>query len=327
MEDFAAVLVSAREKTGLTQAQVATRAGLTPSYLSFIENRKKPPPSDDVCQRLADVLGIPAKRLIEIAHIERAPDSVRRRLRTLRRSLTREKRSRRRLLERLLSPFLFAGPPGYLEGALDRVGISAPRRRKIREALDAVGREHQDQAEEVARIIDSLPERDRTALLEALPRLLSEEASKARAAAGAEGPGPASAGAGSAPAVPEFHYGPPPAEAGEGPPYLLAVSPRMAEGLDELREGDRIVVDPRVAPGPGDLIAVRGEREIEVRRIRIEGSGLRVVDAGHAGNRERLPPEPMRPERLRAYLGAVGLGTIVEVRRPLRHPGAETGSP
>jgi hypothetical protein len=94
----------------------------------------------------------------------------------------------------------------------------------------------------------------------------------------------------------------------------------MAEGLDELREGDRIVIDPRVAPGPGDLIAVRGEREVEIRRIRVEGSGLRVVDAGHAGNRERLPPEPMRPERLRAYLGAVGLGTIVEVRRPLRRP-------
>jgi transcriptional regulator with XRE-family HTH domain len=318
MEDFAAVLVSAREKTGLTQAQVATRAGLTPSYLSFIENRKKPPPSDDVCTRLAEVLEIPAKRLIEIAHLERAPDSVRRRLRTLRRSLTREKRTRRRLLERLLSPFLFAGPPGYLEGALDRIAISPPRRRKIREALTAVGREHQDQAEEVARIIDSLPERDRAALLEALPRLLSEEASKARAAAGGD---ESDAGAtGGAPAVPEFHYGPPPAGAGDGPPYVLAVSARMAEGLDELREGDRIVIDPRVAPGPGDLIAVRGEREVEIRRIRVEGSGLRVVDAGHAGNRERLPPEPMRPERLRAYLGAVGLGTIVEVRRPLRRP-------
>ena len=30
----------------------------------------------------------------------------------------------------------------------------------------------------------------------------------------------------------------------------------------------------------------------------------------------------MKPERLRAYLGAVGLGTIVEVRRPLRRPEA-----
>ncbi|MHC4224682.1 MAG: helix-turn-helix domain-containing protein, partial [Planctomycetota bacterium] len=37
MQDFAALLLGARTRAGLTQAQVAIAAGLTPSYLSFIE--------------------------------------------------------------------------------------------------------------------------------------------------------------------------------------------------------------------------------------------------------------------------------------------------
>ena len=46
MDNFASVLLTARKRSGLTQAHLYVSAWLTPSYLSFIENRKKPPASD-----------------------------------------------------------------------------------------------------------------------------------------------------------------------------------------------------------------------------------------------------------------------------------------
>ena len=176
MSDFAALLVDARTRLGLTQSQLASAAGLTPSYLCFIEKRKKPPPSDEVCARLAEVLQIPAEELIEIAHLERAPEPLRRRIRNLDQTVRRERRSRLKALKSLLSPFLFAGPPGFAESALQAVGISDARKRRIREVLHAVGRKHQDQEKAVSRLIDELPERERAALLEALPGLLREAA-------------------------------------------------------------------------------------------------------------------------------------------------------
>jgi len=213
MDDFAAILVAARRHTGRTQAQVAIAAGLTPSYLSFLENRKKPPPSDEVCRKLAKVLKVPAKRLLDLAHIQRAPESVRIEVRSLRHSLKRERRSRTRALKALLSPFLFAGPPGYLDSALDTLQISPARRRRLRAALragagnaasqapfprsapagssgpgssyrgapaghNASEEERSDPAtgaELVASIIDQLSERDRAVLIEALPRLMDKQ--------------------------------------------------------------------------------------------------------------------------------------------------------
>lgn len=264
MEDFAGLLIAAREKARLTQAFVAHAAGLTPSYLSFIENRKKPPPSDDVCRRLAEVLGLPARRLIEVAHFERAPETVRRRVKSLHHTLRRERRSRRRVLESLLSPFLFRGPPGYVDSALEAVGINKRRQKRIREALAAVGRRHQDRASKVAKIVEDLPERDRLALLEALPGLLKE----------GELPPTSS----------------PPTSPAQGP-YVLVCDAAMAAAAPEgeLREGDRLVVDPEVPAREGDLVVVRGEAGTRVRRVRGDQS-------------------------------VAGLGTVLEVRRSLRRP-------
>ncbi len=264
MEDFAGLLIAAREKARLTQAFVAQSAGLTPSYLSFIENRKKPPPSDEVCRRLAEVLGLPPRKLIEVAHLERAPETVRRRVKSLRHTLRRERRSRRRVLESLLSPFLFRGPPGYVDSALDAVGIDKRRQKRIREALAAVGRRHQDRAVKVAKIVEDLPERDRRALLEALPGLLKE---------------------GELPPTPS-----PPTSPPEGA-YLLACDAAMAASAPEgeLREGDRLLVDPTVPAREGDLVVVRGEAGHLVRRVGADES-------------------------------VAGLGTVLEVRRPLRRP-------
>jgi transcriptional regulator with XRE-family HTH domain len=277
MEDFAGLLIAAREKARLTQAFVAQAAGLTPSYLSFIENRKKPPPSDDVCRRLADVLGLPARKLIEVAHLERAPETVRRRVRSLHHTLRRERRSRRRVLESLLSPFLFRGPPGYVDGALDSIGINKRRQKRIREVLAAVGRRHQDRAMKVAKIVEDLPERDRLALLEALPGLL-------KTGTGATPPTAAADEAPSEASPPVFHV-PPAAEALPAGPYLLLCGEEMAASAPEgeLRAGDWLLVDPTVAARADDLVVLRGDR---------------IVRDGDES----------------------GLGTVIEVRRPLRRP-------
>jgi transcriptional regulator with XRE-family HTH domain len=306
MEDFAGLLIAAREKARLTQAFVAQAAGLTPSYLSFIENRKKPPPSDDVCRRLAEVLGLPARRLIEVAHLERAPETVRKRVRSLSHTLRRERRYKRRVLESLLSPFLFRGPPGYIDSALDAIGINKRRQKRIREALAAVGRRHQDRAEEVAKIVEDLPERDRHALLEALPGLLKksdppptkEQSQEDRAAS-----------------PPVFHV-PPAAETLPGGPYLLACDAETAASAPEgeLREGDWLLVDPAVAARADDLVVLRGEAGALVRRVVKDGEvyGLR----GSAATGARWA-DPLDEKELRARLAEVGLGTVLEVRRPL----------
>ena len=313
MEDFAGLLIAAREKARLTQAYVAQAAGLTPSYLSFIENRKKPPPSDEVCRRLAEVLGLPARKLVEVAHLERAPETVRRRVRTLRHTLRRERRSRRRVLESLLSPFLFRGPPGYVDSALDAIGINKRRQRRIREALAAVGRRHQDRAAEVASIVEDLPERDRLALLEALPGLLKKgETSPANETVPPPEP------AGRLPQPPVFHV-PPAAEALPEGPYLLACGADVAASAPEgeLRPGDWLLVDAAVAARAGDLVVLRGKAGALVRRITREGAVFHLRGASVVGEHWT---DPLTEKELDSRLAQVGLGTVLEGRRPLRRP-------
>jgi len=265
MSDFASLLIDARTRVGLSQSQLAAAAGLTPSYLCFIEKRKKPPPSDEVCLRLAEVLQLPAEKLIEVAHLERAPEPLRRRLKNLDQTVQRERRSRLRTLKSLLSPFLFAGPPGFAESALETVGISEARRRRIREVLHAVGRKHQDQEKAVSRLVDELPERERSALLEALPGML---------------------GSAQTPAQPELKSDPPEASASPTP-FLIAATAQMASGIDEVRAGDLLLVDPAEPSRDGDLVLLRIGNDAGLER---RGKG--------------------EPE------GSVG--TVVEIRRPLR---------
>jgi transcriptional regulator with XRE-family HTH domain len=283
VEDFAAILGEARAGKGLTQAQLALAAGLTASYVSFLENRKKPPPSDDVCERLARVLEIPARRLLEVAHMERAPTTVRRRLQSLASTLRRERRSRRRALESLLSPFLLQGPPGYLEGALDTLStIPARRRRRIREVLDAIGRRNVDREGEISRIVDGLPEEERTALLEALPRLLGRAGRAAPEGVSAPAAPPVR------PTVEPLFYAPPDPAKARGR-YVLEVTVGMARASDALRPGDLIVVDPMLPPKAGDLVVLRSEA----------GTLLRAA-----------PPDGRELEGQ--------AGTVVEMRRRLR---------
>lgn len=63
-ETFAQNLRSARRTAGLSQEEVAHRAGLDRTYISALE-RKVYNPTIDVVGRLADVLGVTAASLLE----------------------------------------------------------------------------------------------------------------------------------------------------------------------------------------------------------------------------------------------------------------------
>lgn len=300
MEDFSALLAAARERLGITQAQLAASAGLTPSYVCLLESGKKPPPSDRVCERLAAVLGVPARQLLEVAHLQRSPTTIQRRVRTLNGRLTREQRSRQRVLESLLPPFLFPTAPSWIEAAVGWIGGTAMRKRRLQEVLTALGRRHQDRATAVSRLVDELPERDRRLLLEALPQILSDRGQPS----------------------PRLYYNLPPTEEQLRSPFLLAWTGAASPG-GELRDGDVLLVDPRIEPREGDVLILRGPDGTPVaRRLVGDGANRRLVAVEDRAASRAAPPEgggaggstaPVAAELARDLVGVAA-----EIRRPLR---------
>ena len=57
-ESYGAELFALRTARGLAQADLARKANLSRSYLSEVENDRRPPPSLDVCRRLVDALDL-----------------------------------------------------------------------------------------------------------------------------------------------------------------------------------------------------------------------------------------------------------------------------
>ncbi len=69
-----------REELGLTQDELAPRAGISKPYLSNIETgRVKNPPTDGVLRSLERVMGFKPGQLTRLAHLERTPLDVRQR--------------------------------------------------------------------------------------------------------------------------------------------------------------------------------------------------------------------------------------------------------
>jgi hypothetical protein len=234
--------------------------------------------------------------------------------------------------------------------------------------MAALGRGNLDHAEEVNRIVEGLPERDRDLLLEALPQILGQSGNERRSGDGPPGDGPARPGAdgaggaagagrtaasaaadgGAAPPVSAgaesdapLAYGPPDAGSEEMRRiYRIRVDDACAASapLDEaIRAGDELLVDPRVAPAPGDLLLLRvpGADAERARIRRLEALPHdRFALTGHVRDVRDVLDEsvPLDETALAALLERTCAGTIVEIRRPLRGrrraaPGAVTGTP
>jgi repressor LexA len=77
---FGTIIRRRRSDLGLTQDEVAQRAGISKPYVSNIETGKaKNPPSDTVLRSLAEALEMDSSELIQAAQIQRTPKDVRRR--------------------------------------------------------------------------------------------------------------------------------------------------------------------------------------------------------------------------------------------------------
>jgi SOS-response transcriptional repressor LexA len=104
---FAQLLKEEREKKGLSQVELARKAGLTGSYISILEAQRKPPPSDAVIKKLARVFGTDPKPLLSVAHLERTPEDIREHLRQLSGNIKASNKSTG-WLAGILSPFSMA---------------------------------------------------------------------------------------------------------------------------------------------------------------------------------------------------------------------------
>lgn len=65
-QSFGSVLRERRHAAGLTQRDLAERAGLDFSYISKLENDRLPPPAADTIVALAAILGTPADELLAL---------------------------------------------------------------------------------------------------------------------------------------------------------------------------------------------------------------------------------------------------------------------
>jgi len=289
LEDFAAHLVNARKQAQLTQTQLAAAAGLTASYLSFIENRKKPPPSDEVCRRLAKALGMPAEDLLERAHLQRAPKELRARVQDLTSSLHRERSSARSFLEGLLSPFLFSGPPGYADGAMDVLAISPARRRRIRDAAKRTGDERARRKGEIRRLLDDLSDDELRDLATRMPHWIEDQPPHDPPVLDAE---------------------PSPDDAASGRHFILVLRSVQLGSLAFPAAGAHVLIDPTAKPEPGDLLLLRAGDHAIVRRLVLDGGLYRLAGGD--------PEQPMPAEEMFARLDLELCGVLTELRTPLR---------
>lgn len=83
---FARTLKERRLQRGLTLDELAERAGCTKGYLSNVERATRPPPTDELVQRLEAALGLEHDTLGAIARWQRTPEPIKRDLERLTRT-------------------------------------------------------------------------------------------------------------------------------------------------------------------------------------------------------------------------------------------------
>lgn len=244
MADFAEYLRDARKRAGMNQIELAERVGLTGSYISVLEGRKKPPPSDKVLRRLADALEVSEDEMIEVAHLDKSPDDIRDRIRALDRSLHLERKLTKRLITDLLPSSLwhFGRVQGFHETAIEKLRLDPGKRRVLRKVIARLRNlTSRDDFEEQSKIvIEALPAGDRSVLAEVLPELVREPVT-------APDPGTTV--------------------------FTMnddAMRPRV-------ERGDELVVDRKRKPAPGDLALVRVGRRRTVRQLARRGRGFLFV--------------------------------------------------
>jgi transcriptional regulator with XRE-family HTH domain len=261
---FAAALKAAREGSGLSQAALARKAGLTGSYVSVLESRRKRPPSARVVHALARAMGIDDQELQELAGIERSPDGVRRRLERLDREHGRAVATRDRILTTALLDL--AHRPGILDPMAASLDLDPSERALLGRLVGRVRRAGDPDAmhQQAGEILESVPPKEREALASVLPRVLEG----ARDAAGVA---PVEAAGEPATVPPPLDRRVPVRRSSsddELPREWLEVDPRHLgpdrwllrvssdDAWPRVEPGDLLLVDPHARPRAGDLVVV-----------------------------------------------------------------------
>jgi len=250
LTDFADYLRDARKRAGLNQIELAERVGLTGSYISVLESRKKPPPSDKVLSRLARALDVPEGDMIEVAHLDKSPDDIRDRIKALDRRLRIERKVTKQLITGLLPSSLwhFGRVEGFHESAIEKLRLDPGKRRVLRKVLAKLKNlTSRDDFEEQSKIvIEALPAGDRSVLARVLPELVRD-------------PRPA---------------------VDPGTTIFTMNDDAMRPRVER---GDELVVDRKRRPSPGDLALVRIGNRRTVRQLAKRGRGfLFVATSGDA---------------------------------------------
>ncbi|MHC4599104.1 MAG: S24 family peptidase [Planctomycetota bacterium] len=264
-DDFASRLKEARQRADLTQADLALRSDLTAAYISQLEGRKKPPPSDEVIERIARALRIKAKDLLEQAHLEKTPKDVRKKVHLLDARLRRQRRFTRLLLDDILplTLFNFLRTPGTIEKASRTRRIAKDGREVLSKLRDRVGdaRSFKEFRKGSREAINELKEEERETLVETLQVLAAWEGGPGRPDA------PAAEGVKE---LPVFDA-PPPAPAVENTdaargflPVVASRWKRTCYGLavaddtmfPKMEKGDLVVLDEGRIARNGDVVAV-----------------------------------------------------------------------
>lgn len=321
-DDFASLLKEARSGAGMTQTELASRSRLTGAYISQLEGRKKPPPSDEVVRRIAQALKADADALLEAAHLEKIPQDVRRKVRLLDLRLTRQRKITRTLLGDMLplTLFNFLRAPAHMERASRTRRIGSRGRALLARLQEEIGpvESFREFRKTSRRAIDGLKEEERDALVETLEAMTEWEGGV---------PAEKPAEAETVKEIPVFDA--PPAgsaearrEAARG--FLAVADSRWKESRyalavagDEMHprfeKGDLVVLDEHVMPRNGDIVAATLE----------EGGWMLGRYMKLAGEIEIAPANPRFPPlrfpRARGKPKPYTLrGTAIEVIRRLR---------
>jgi transcriptional regulator with XRE-family HTH domain len=306
-ETFADLLRQARRAAGLTQAGLARRAGLTGSYLSLIESRRRPPPSERTVRALARALGQDPARLLEAAALERTPASVRRRFQRLRTERGRVHQTRDRLLTATL--FHAAHRPWVSDPIAEFLDLPPGQRALLGRLMGRMRRmtsvtEAEAQAEDL--LEEASPE-DRDRLVQVLPRVLLPQ--------GGALPAPAPT------PVPPVRAFPVHASLNrrEPPEGSIALSEATAspdaflwrvagdEAHPRVEAGDLALVDPAVLPQEGDLVAYLDDGQPRLGLYARRGDEVRIA----------FPRPELPPVRLDAVAFSL-VGVVTWVLRRLR---------
>ncbi len=310
--DFATYLKEAREAAGLNQSELAEQVGLTGSYISVLESRRKPPPSDPVLKRMATVLGKPEQELIEVAHLDRTPDDIRKKIRALDRRLSLERKVTSSLLKNLLPSSLwhFGRVQGYPEYGLEKLRLDGKRKRILTKVIRRIGHltTRDDFEEESRLVIETLPAEDRSVLAEVLPELVRDLPETPRAALRKAEPPltlplllrPPRENARSSPAPREQIA----VAAGDHHPDRYFLKAGDDDMSPRIEPGDLLLAAPDLEPADGALAVVRIGKHITVREVHAAREGILLVAANPA----------IRTAKARS--DAV-CGVVIEIRRRL----------